>query len=421
MARPKLLVISHVSPLDCRAGQQMRVRNKLRAFRARFHVTLLTAVPDGQRAEFEEGVASLVDRAIVLGSRFHQSAIHKWYHRLRGRVQMLVDGLKFSNYVIGKLEFSPARIARALDGDSFDVVVYEYWHAFESTRVFRKSGARVVLDMHNLLWQVLERELGKQRLFAAWHRHRAKRYRAAEEGAWASFDGLIAINRSEERYASEHLLAQQRLFYAPMGIDLTEWRYGYAPPLRPIRLAYYGGLGSKRNAADAMRVAKGIMPKVWELDEGAELWIVGSNPPPHIQELAADSRIRVCGYVEDVGAELAQVHVVLCPWVGQYGFRSRLIEVMAVGVPIVASPDAVDGMELVDGKGLFLRESDEAMAACALELASDPELAGKTSRVARAEVERLYGFANSYSRLTEELHDWCEAGDALRPSNLNQG
>jgi glycosyltransferase involved in cell wall biosynthesis len=97
---------------------------------------------------------------------------------------------------------------------------------------------------------------------------------------------------------------------------------------------------------------------------------------------------------------------VICPWSGTYGFRSRLIEVMALGVPVVASPDAVFGMELEEGSGLFLGANGNELAGHVLRLLENPAFAGEQSRLAREQVNRLFSYDNTYIALMDELSLW---------------
>jgi glycosyltransferase involved in cell wall biosynthesis len=151
------------------------------------------------------------------------------------------------------------------------------------------------------------------------------------------------------------------------------------------------------------------MPQIWKQFPDAELWLVGSNPSHHLRSLTADPRVKVTGFVEKVQEILCTMSLVLCPWSGTYGFRSRIVEVMALGVPVVATPDAVDGMELESGRGLMLVTSYEAMAAQALELVSAPERLAEQSRLARSEMERLYSLENTYGLLINDLRTWLHA------------
>ena len=146
------------------------------------------------------------------------------------------------------------------------------------------------------------------------------------------------------------------------------------------------------------------MPAVWKHFESAEFWIIGSNPPPELRLLAErDSRVRVTGFVERVQDVLRTAAVMLCPFTGTYGFRSRVIEAMALGVPVVATQDAIYGMDLAPDQGLLLAETDEAMGLATLRLLTDPAFAAAQSCAARAQIEQRYSFQNCYDRLGREL------------------
>ena len=100
---------------------------------------------------------------------------------------------------------------------------------------------------------------------------------------------------------------------------------------------------------------------------------------------------------------LATMRAVLCPWRGTYGFRSRLIEVMAVGTPVVATPDAVFGMGLEVGEGLHLAERDGALAEQCRILLQDYAVAHDQSMRARKQVEERFSFDETYGRLARDL------------------
>ncbi len=65
-------------------------------------------------------------------------------------------------------------------------------------------------------------------------------------------------------------------------------------------------------------------------------------------------------------------------------------------------------MELESGRGLLLVESEEIVAARAMELLSDGVRLAEQSRLARSEMERLYSLENTYGRLVRELREWLE-------------
>jgi hypothetical protein len=412
----RLLVLSHVLPFPRTGGQNQRVFYTLQAAREQFHVTFATAVPQASMAATKEKLLALCDEALVMPSRYMAGspAARRW-HQAMGAAYTARTGLKSSNYAVAELEFPPERVKTLIQGRQFDCALFEYWHAYRTTPVFQAQGTPCVLDMHNILWQVYQRQVSEQAHAPAWWKRRAiHQYRAQEEHSWTVFDGVIAINREEQEYARERIPGSTRMFYAPMGTDLSLWPYSWQPA-RPVRVAYYGGLGNPRNQEGALTVHQRVMPEVWKRFPDAELWLIGSNPPESLKALAADPRVKVTGFVESVQPILGAVTAVVCPWSGTFGFRSRIVEVMALGVPVVASPDAVAGMELEHGNGILLGQDDSELPGLTLRLLEDPAFAADQSRRARQETERLYSLETTYHRLMRELDGWI-AERAARPA-----
>ena len=406
MAKPRLAVLSHVLPLPRTSGQKQRVFNTLRAAREQFHLTFITFAPQAEVEETRRTMQTICDDVVVLPSRYHRSTAKKWAHRVRGGLKSLRTGLRFSNYVIGDVELEPARLKRELASRKFDVALFEYWHAYRSAAVFQRAGIPCVLDMHDVLWMARTQRLDEdRRLPAPIKRHVLQKYRATEEHAWKAFDALIAINQAELELVKDTLPAHN-VFYCPMGVDIAHWAYSREPTPGPRRIAYYGELSAPHNQEAAMRTFDEIMPRVWRKYPDVELWLVGRNPPESMRALAADPRIKVTGFLEDVRPVLRTMTAVVCPWRGRYGFRSRLIEVMALGVPVVSSADGVHGMGLQHGRGLLLGETFDELADHTLALVGNESYATSQSHLAREVVEAEFDLDKTYRKMIGELQMW---------------
>lgn len=402
----RILIVSHVHPFDPKSGQQQRVKYTLQALRDHFDLAFLTYAPASEIAETERRLSGYGIKPIVMPSRRMASPVASVRHRAAATLFNAYTGLKRSNYYIGQLELAPDRIAEAVPEQGvYDAVLFEYWHAAASTAVFRRQGVPCILDMHNILWQSYEAQMAQAGGPAWWKQRAIRRYRASEEQGWAQFDALIAINEAERDYVQAHVPPEVAIFYAPMGTDLSRWPYGWQPA-HPPRLAYYGGLGRPENEQGALACYEQIMPRIWERVPGAELWLVGNNPTGALRALETDPRVHVTGYVEEVQTVLREMTAVLCPWHGTFGFRSRLIEVMALGVPVVATPDAVYGMGLRTEHGLLLADDYPALAVQALRLLTDTDLLYAQSEHARKEVERCFSLDQTYGALARRLHAW---------------
>lgn len=407
----RLLIISHVHPFPGSSGQELRVRNTIHAATAQLDVDFLTVSAPDACAETAARLEELGCRPIVLPSRRARSGAWRIAQSAAAKLHALRTGLKPSNFWIGSVELPPERVAAAVTPGDYSVVLFEYFHAVAVAELFRAARVPTVLDMHNVLWKTLEQRLDVPRPL---HEIAVRRYRAKEEAAWARFDGLVTINRREDELVRARCPGKQ-VFYAPMGVDLSRWSAPWEPATPP-RLAYYGGLGSPHNEASALECHDVVMPAVWRRCPDAELWLVGSKPSERLRRLTADPRVKVTGFVEDVASILRTMSLVLCPWTGTYGFRSRIVEVMALGVPVITTPDALDGMELEDGRGVVLVPDAKAMAAPALELLTDRERLAEQSARARTEMNRLYSLDGTYGRLIRELRAWVAAPQLLSVS-----
>jgi glycosyltransferase involved in cell wall biosynthesis len=403
-----------VLPFPQSAGQQQRVFYTLKALRGTFHVTFATSVARSRQQKIREQLLEHCDDVILLPSLYFRSPISRAWYQVKGNLSVLLSGLKFSNYLLGKVEFSPSRVSAELASKEFDCVLFEYWHAADSAEQFRKSGIPCVLDMHDILWQAYARQLNDGPGIPSWWKRRnVDRYKLREEAAWGKFDGLIAINQEELNYVKPRVRRASKLFFVPMGTDLNLWSYAWKPTAQPKRVAYYGGLGSRHNQEDALACYKQIMPSIWKEFPDTELWLIGSNPPDTLRALTADKRVKVTGFVEDVQSLLSTMSVVVCPWTGTYGFRSRLIEVLAVGVPLVASNDAVWGMGMKAGETALLGETLSELGDQALMLLRDQSYSAEQSRTGRAWVERALSFEGTYCEFARELRNWLESRELL--------
>ncbi|MEM7285164.1 MAG: glycosyltransferase family 4 protein [Actinomycetota bacterium] len=382
------------------AGQNQRVRYTLEALRRHFEVTLVAPSSVAATAD----VAEHADHVVAIASP-PDDPVRRRLRAAGDLVHAAATGLKRSNRQIDRM-FDPDLVAAAVDPRRFRLAFFHYWHAQRVVGTFRSAGVPCVLDMHDTLWRARGSQLSERGAPSWWVSRQERLYRRREEAAWRGYDGIVAINATEADEARA-VVGDAPVWYAPMGIPLDRWSVD-ANPARPPRLAYYGGLGSRARELAVLRCVHEVMPAVWAAVPEAEFWIVGSNPTDAVRRLSSDDpRVTVTGFVDDPAEVLATMSAVLCPFVGQFGFRSRLIEVLACGVPVVATPDAIHGMEMRPDDALILGERDEDLAAACVHVLGDRD--GRSSRAdaARAHAGR-FDFESTYGRLATDLLAFAE-------------
>ncbi len=397
-----MAVVSHVLPFPPTSGQHQRVRYFLELARRDFETVFVGIAPPRSLDESRAALEELVDEVRLLPTRSSTSAPVRVGIGLAARGYGALTGTKPSNFEVGVIELSPARVGRALAGRRVDIAVFHYWHAGAAASALGQRGIPTVLDMHNVLAWSRQAQLDNSRVPEPVRGWMTDRYARAEERAWNRFDALVAINAHESRHVRSRVSVP--VFDCPMGVDLRAWPYRWRDPGR-VRLACYGGLGGDRGRAETQSLARVVMPRIWQSNPEAELVIVGANPGPEVALLAADPRVEVTGFVDDPGAVLAGCSFAVIPFRGRYGFRSRVVEMMATGVPVLCTTDTVDGMGLGHDQGIMTAPDVPALAELASAIAGAADLA-PNSELARSTAVERFGVEATYGNLFSDLRSW---------------
>lgn len=401
--KPTLLLITSAALWPQDMAAKVRILNILKSASERFTVTFLGLCNSEKIQENRKQLEVFCRSVILLTPINRRNIFSRAYHRICSTLAYSFFGFPKEAYYAGYLNLSQKRVARILGDEFFDVVLFEYWFAADSARWFRMRNIPCVLDMHDIMWKKHETSVVASKTKWKWYWHFLNReYRNFEERRWLYFSGLISINTEENKYVRS-TLHNANIINIGTGVDLSRWPYLWEPHIPP-RVMFYGSLGSIENQMAADHCAKKIMPIIWEKIPDVEFWIVGANPSDGLRDLPRrDSRIKVTGFIEDIKTVLSSATVILCPNKGTYGFRSRVVEAMALGVPVIASEDAVYGMGLENGKGIVICADAKSIAAAAVQCIRYPEIARGQSLLAREEVERKYSSQHTYEKITDFL------------------
>jgi len=147
------------------------------------------------------------------------------------------------------------------------------------------------------------------------------------------------------------------------------------------------------------------MPAVRARVPEARLEIVGDAPPAAIQALGGDG-VAVTGRVADVRPHLESAAVVAAPLRLGGGMRVKVLEALAAGKAIVATPRALAGLELVPGTHALVADTDADLSDALAELLEDPERRRRIGSAARdwaAAHLRWEHATASYTELYERL------------------
>jgi hypothetical protein len=198
----------------------------------------------------------------------------------------------------------------------------------------------------------------------------------------------------------------------PNGVDLEYFRprSSAGDSYAPDRVVFTGNMSYRPNVEAVGDFVKSILPAIWRRRPTTEFFIVGMDPSRAVRRLADGRRVVVTGRVDDVRPYFEAAAVAVAPLRVARGLQNKVLEAMAMRVPVVASSAAANGIHAVAGRDLVVEEHPEDFAQAVLCLLDDPATRERYAAAGRACVESNH----DWQRILRQLDDLVE-GDVRGP------
>jgi sugar transferase (PEP-CTERM/EpsH1 system associated) len=172
----------------------------------------------------------------------------------------------------------------------------------------------------------------------------------------------------------------------------------------PNTLVFTGAMDYFANVEAVIYFAREILPHISNVIPDVKFYVVGSNPTEELNALAkASPNIVVTGYVDQVQPYMAQAAVFVAPMRIARGVQNKILEAMAMGVPVVTSSLGHEGISAVPGTDIFVEDEAESFANRVIDLMRDDGLRLTTSVNARRVVEQSYCWSANLATLESVL------------------
>lgn len=295
-------------------------------------------------------------------------------------------------------------IAGKVTTQGYDVVhLFGGIHVYEFRELIRLLPNVIVPYESYSLW--LSREVTEARGIITPLTMRARRHfaRGFERWMFAGFDRVVVLT-DRDAAALRALAPQLPLVTIPNGVDLDFYTpTGYEPD-EPT-LLFIGNYDYRPNLDAALRLARDIFPRVREAVPEARLLLVGGNPPPALRALSS-AHIEVTGRVPDLRPYFEQALLFVSALRLGAGIKNKVLEAMAMDVPVVATPLSCDGIPVVHGEHVWLGEADADLVKGIVHLIGNASLRHALRQGGRALVEQSFTWqrvADQYEALYREI------------------
>jgi sugar transferase (PEP-CTERM/EpsH1 system associated) len=287
------------------------------------------------------------------------------------------------------------QVDRMMDRNGFDLIHVQFFRMAQYVTKFTDShkildscdsytlnlSRRAQLD-RGLSWPLLKIEANRVRLYeteiARWF-DRVTMVSPLDKDCLLSIDNNIPVS------------------VVPMGVDLEYYQpdheeYG-------LNLLFTGTIRYFPNKDAVLYFYNEIFPLVKSVVPNVKFYVVGNLPPRKISKLMSNGDIVVTGHVEDVRPYFGKSAVFVCPLRSGSGMQAKILEAMAMGVPVVTSSMGFEAIEATAGQDIIVADDAKKFAQEVIKLLKNRNWRQTVAQNARRLVEKKYNWSSIVKRV----------------------
>ena len=308
-------------------------------------------------------------------------------------VQALGVEVQYHPYLADPVRFFRER------GAEFDAIVlsrhYIAIHYLGLARLYAPQ-ARLVFDTVDLHY--LREQRAAELADDAALRRQAAQTRAQEHKLMRECDVTLVVSPVEQELLAREL-PQVRVEILSNVHEVHGCRRPFAAR---TDLVFVGSFQHPPNVDAVLWFARDVLPVVRAQLPDVRLHVIGQPVPAEIAALAGEGLV-AHGFVADLEPFMDGCRVSVAPLRYGAGVKGKVNMAMSYGLPVVATPMAVEGMHLVQGDEVLVAADAGAFAAAVLRLYGDEALWQRLSRGGLANVQRHFSFAAAQQALQRIL------------------
>jgi len=373
----KLLFLSGWYPYPANNGSKLRIYNLLQGLAKQHEVTLITFRDQMETLEPAMELQAICREVRVVPWRpFNPSSRRARFGYFSVKPRMIAD--LYSNEMAD-------HIKQALSSQHFDLIVASQAGMAMYSHLFR--GVPAILE---------ELELGtfydRYHLAHGWSRIRNgltwMKHRSWLTSTLKDFRVCTVVSRHERQLAMKAIPTFHPFKVIPNCVQLDEYRDFQASP-QANTLIFSGSFGYQPNYEAMCWFLREVFPLIQRQIPGVHLTITGNHGD---RALPSHNNVTLTGYVDDVRPYITRSWASLAPIHYGGGTRLKILEAMALGIPVVATTKGAEGLDVRHNEHLLIADTPESYTAEVIHLLCEP---GLRARLAK----------NAYN-LMQQHYDW---------------
>jgi len=231
----------------------------------------------------------------------------------------------------------------------------------------------------------------------------SKRLLRFEQKIIKLFDKVLLVSEAEKQILEKYIPHRGNVMAISNGVDLEQFSPAGITPVQQNAspcLVFTGAMDYRPNIDGVLWFAREILPHVQKAIPTIGFMIVGSNPAPEIKALAATTEnITVTGFVDDIRGYILGADICVVPLLIARGIQNKVLEAMALGRPVIATPQAMEGIAARPGRDVLVAGDPAAFASAVIDLLGDTARRQNLGRNARLCMEKKYSWRQNLRQL----------------------
>lgn len=379
----KILMLTPYLPYPLLSGGQIRTYNLLKNLSTKHEITLFSLIKDPSEEQYTDKLKSFCKKIVLL------KRTQKPFHL---RNILLAAITKYPFLVTRNLpREGMAKIAKELKNEKYDLIHVETFYMMPNIPDTDIPTLLVEQTIEYLGYLSYVKKLKFKPIKPFLYFDIRKIYRF-EKYFWQKADKLISMSNEDKKFIQKEVGQKLDIEVVANGVDLDFFNATYKKLPADPTVLFVGTFKWLPNVDAVTFLVEEIWPLILAKMPNAKLHIVGFSPSKKILEYAKQASIQVSGGVEDIRDAYGSAHVLLAPVRSGKGTRFKILEAMATGTPIVATPLAVEGLAVEVDKHVLVAKNPQSLADQTVKLLKDSTLQKTLADNGKKLVEAKYGW-----------------------------
>jgi len=259
------------------------------------------------------------------------------------------------------------------------------------------------LRLHNIEWIIWKRysqNIKSNLLKRHYINNQAEILKIKEKEFIEKSDVTFTISDIDLSRAKE-IAPKANIYSAPAGVDLEYWK-----PLEHIernnKELIIATTYKWIHNVDALKwFLDFVFPLVMKVFPDIQLTLLGKDPPTWLKHYYPQN-LNVIGYVEDVRTYLNRANIYIAPLFVGSGIRIKILEAMAMELPVIATTVSAEGIKATSSDGLFICDEPVAFANTIVQLIKTNSQTRELGKSARNFINEHFIWENTVKFILHE-------------------